>query len=229
MGVKTRGYFKRMMSASVIPKQTLFKTKVSKKKTPVDFNFIKKMIKKNEYISKYSKNNKRNKDSLSYLVDDSVKMSQSDCIKLGLCVEKVLSDIIQEKNPALENIRPSNEKGKHERDHLFIDENNKTIVYSELKSNLCLDTEKCKATVMKCKTVSEELKKEYPGYYLKWCLLGLRYTESNQIHPNIMNKFSCIKDNVFGVNQYLDTLGVNIRFSDNEWKLFINEIAKKFK
>lgn len=228
MGVKTRGYFKRMVATS-IAKPSIFKAKVSKKKTPIDFNFIKKMIKKNEYISKYSKNNKRNKESLSYLVDETVKMSQSDCIKLGLCVEKVLVDIIQEKNPLLKNIRPSNEKGKHERDHLFVDENNKIVIYSELKSNLCLDTEKCKATVAKCKAVSEELKNEYPGYYLKWCLLGLRYTESGEIHHTIMNKFSNIKDNVLGVNQYFDTLGVNLRFSKDEWKLFINEIAKKFK
>lgn len=225
MGVKTRGFFKRMHS-------NLSKTSGSgfiKKKSPVDFNFIKKMIKKNNYINKYSKNNKKNKDSLSYLVDTSIKMSQSDCIKLGICVEKVLTDIIQEKNPLLENARPVNEKGKHERDHLFVNESKKTVIYSELKSNLCLDTEKCKATVNKCKIIAEELVKEYPGYSLKWCLLGLRYTESSEIHKNIMNKYIGIKENVMGVNEYFDCLGINMRFSQEEWKLFINEIAKKFK
>jgi hypothetical protein len=195
--------------------------------TNFDYNFIKKIVKNNEYIKKYKSNKKRNFDSLSYLVDNK-KMVQSDCIKLGICVEKILTEIILEKNKNLTNSRPKNQKGKHERDHLFVDFINKKVFYSELKSNLNLDTEKCIATVNKCKSIVEELKVEYPGYQLKWCLLGLRYINKDLMGKNITKKYSSISENVSGVNEYLDTLDVDIQFSEKDYSFFINEITKKF-
>jgi hypothetical protein len=55
---------------------------------------LKTIIHKNEYIKNCSSNNKKDPSSLSFLIDK--KLSQSDCIKLGNGVEKVLSDIITE-------------------------------------------------------------------------------------------------------------------------------------
>lgn len=203
--------------------------KISIKKERFDYSFIKKMIKKNDYIKKFKTNGKKNFESLSYLVDKKYSFSQSDCIKLGISMEKILSDIILEKNKNLENIRPKNKKGSHERDHLFVNHDTKTIFYSELKSNLNLDTEKCKATVNKCKDIYKEVKLEYPGYSVKWWLLGLRYIEKTNINKTIFKKFEDVKENVIGVNEYLENLNTGVKFTEEEYSFFINEIAKSFK
>ena len=112
-------------------------------------------IYENAYIKNCKSNVKKDFNSLSYLVDKS--LSQSDCIKLGIAVEKVFSDMIL-KYTHLVNIKPKNIKDKKEKDHLFMDVENKTIYYSELKANINLDTEKSKSTYKKCFSIVEELK-----------------------------------------------------------------------
>ncbi len=220
--MRTRSFYTKCSKT-----QGINKSLYSHNKSNFDYNFIKKMIKNNEYVKKYKSNKKRNYDSLSYLVENK-NISQSDCIKLGISIEKILAEIILDKNKNLKNSRPKNTKGKHERDHLFVDSINKKVFYSELKSNLNLDTEKCIATVNKCKTIVEELRIEYPDYQLNWRLLGLRYTDTRLISKNIKSKYSSISENVSGVNEYLDVLDTGIQFSEKDYTFFINEITKKF-
>lgn len=93
------------------------------------------------YIQKSFSNKKKDFCSLSYLSEK--KLSQSDCIKLGNAIEKILSDLIIKKTN-LVNIKEKNKKNYKEKDHLFKDEKNKIIYYAELKGNLNLDSEKSK-------------------------------------------------------------------------------------
>ena len=153
------------------------------------------------------------------------EISQSDCIKLGFGIEKILKDIILIKNKNLVDIKPINKKGKKEIDHLFKDEINKIIYYSELKSNLNLDTEKSKITIEKCLYIFNELKEEYKDYDIKMFLIGLRYFDKNIIPKNIINKFVIIKENILGINDYLDILNINYKFeNEEEYIEFINYI-----
>jgi len=134
--------------------------------------FLKSVVNGNEYVQACSSNKAKDVHSLSSLVDRS--MSQSDCIKLGTGLEKVFSELVLVLNPNLTSIKPKNSKGKKERDHLFVNEETKTIFYAELKSNLNLDTEKCKSTSNKCVQIAAELVEEYPEYKIQMYLLGLR-------------------------------------------------------
>lgn len=192
-------------------------------------NRILKLTKNNVYIKNYKQNLNKDFHSLSYLINNEYQsiMSQSDCIKFGIAIEKVLSDIILEFNKDITSIKTKNEKNKIERDHYFINNITKTIYYSELKSNLNLDTEKSKSTYIKCLKIVDEIKNEYPEYNIKWCLLGLRYYDKNMIENKIINKYSSIKDNVLGINDYLKLFNINIEYNETSYSYFINSIIKE--
>ena len=126
----------------------------------------------------------------------------------------------------LENIRPANQKGKKERDHLFRDNAKKIIYYAELKSNLNLDTEKCKSTSDKCVQILHELQAEFPDCEIKMCLVGIRYYTRDNIPKTIANKYQTIQQHVVGVDEYFASLGVPFSFKTEEkYKEFINYLA----
>lgn len=182
------------------------------------------IIKKNLYVSSCKSNKKKDFNSMSFLID--MKLSQSDCIKLGNGTEKVFSDII-EKQTKLENIKPKNKSGVKEKDHLFKDNSKKIIYYAELKSNLNLDTEKYRSTIHKCEEIVKNLKNTHEDYEIKWCLVGTRYINSESIPKNIKKKYSDIQNNLCGINNYFETLNVKIKFTEEEYCSFLNNIARE--
>ena len=93
-----------------------------------------KLIKENSYISQTTSNKKKDPNSLSSIVTRD--LSQSDCIKLGTGIEKLLVDLILQKSEhfELKDIKPKNEKGSKERDHLFIRENEKIVYFEVVKT-----------------------------------------------------------------------------------------------
>jgi hypothetical protein len=189
-----------------------------------DVNDLKLIIDNNKYVKECISNKSKDFNSLSSLVD--MNLSQSDCIKFGNGMEKILNDVIITKNPQLKNIKPINKKGKKERDHLFKNEIVKTIYYAEIKSNLNLDTEKCKSTSDKCLQIYEELRLEYPDYIIKMYLVGTRYYDKTIIPKIIKNKYLSIEENVVGVNEYLTELGTNFIFeTEILYKEFLNYLA----
>lgn len=184
----------------------------------------KSIVNNNSYIQSTSSNKTKDIHSLSSLIERD--LSQSDCIKLGTGVEKVLVDCILANNKLLENIKQKNKKGVKERDHLFKDEYNKKIYYAELKSNLNLDTEKCKSTSSKCSLILDELKEEFVDYKIELSLVGLRYFQSKDIPKIISNKYISIKENVVGIDDYLKKMQVETIFQDEEkYKEFLNYVA----
>lgn len=156
---------------------------------------------------KTEKKRVRSSVSMSYLITRN--LSQSESIKLGIALELVLKDIIVLMT-SLNDIRPKNENGKKERDHLFIDIDNKIIYYAELKSNLNLDTEKCKSTQNKVISITEELRDLYPDYKIISSLVGLRYFYHDDIPNVILRKYNKITNNVCGIRDYLDRIKINV-------------------
>jgi hypothetical protein len=192
----------------------------------VIFPELKDIIDKNDYVFSCVSNKKKDFNSLSYLIEKD--LSQSDCIKLGIGIEKVFKDIIISRNTNLENIKPINKKGQKEKDHLFKDERTKTIYYAEIKSNLNLDTEKCKSTSDKCLQIKKELKREFPDYEIKMFLVGIRYYEKTIIPKIINNKYLSITDNLLGINDYLSIMNSNIKFENEKMYInFLNYLASK--
>ena len=184
------------------------------------------IINNNTYLNSCISNKAKDCNSLSYIVKRD--MSQSDCIKLGIGVEKVLTDIIIKSNSDIIDIRPNNKKGEKERDHLFQNANKKEIYYAENKSNLNLDTEKSKSTVEKCISIKKDLELKYPDCKIYMFLLGLRYVDISLCPKNIKNKYKDIEENLVGLNQYMKILDTKIHFETQiEYSQFINEIADK--
>ena len=188
------------------------------------FQHIYSTIETNSYVSQCKTNKKKDAHSLSYLIDR--ELSQSDCIKLGYGIESVMKDYILSNNARLINIKSTNKKGQKEKDHLFKDEITKTIYYAELKSNLNLDTEKCKSTTDKCLFLERELSIENPNYNVKMFLVNNRYFHKDVIPNAIMKKYNRIENNVVGTCDYFEALGVQFPFShEEEYKSWLNYLA----
>lgn len=190
--------------------------------TPYVNQFVDKCI----YVIKSSSNKAKDPSSLSSLVD-TYQLSQSDCIKIGLGLENVLRDLIIGSSLVIKNIKPVNSKGEHEKDHLFLNTHTNTIYYAEIKSNLNLDTEKSVKTYSKCQTIEQQLKEKYPDCTVKMFLVGGRYFSKSEIPPYIYHKYTTIKDNLVGINEYLSSLGIIHQFTAETYKDFINYLSQK--
>jgi hypothetical protein len=193
-----------------------------KKLKVITLDELKIIIKNNDYVKSCKSNNKKDKNSLSYLID--YNLSQSDSIKLGSALEYIFRDIINKKSENLEDIKPKNSKEKKEKDFLYKD--NKKIYYAELKSNLNLDTEKSKSTINKCLEIEKELKKEFEGYEINMFLISGRYIYKNLIPKNIYIKYDNIKENLLGINEFFNKIGIDINFSEKSYNEFLNCLAK---
>lgn len=182
---------------------------------------INNIILNNNYVKNCISSKIKNENSLSYLINK--PLSQSECIKLGICVEKVIEDIISEYTNYV-NINKHSNSNK-QRDHIFLDNINKRIYYAELKGNLYLDTEKTKSTCIKCTDIVNEIYLEYPGYTVHWCLLGYRYINNSEIPNRIKNKYLMIENNLYGINDYFKMLNIKYEFNMENYKIFLNNIV----
>ena len=155
-------------------------------------------------------------DSISSLIN--IPLTQSQCIKLGTHVEKLLRDFIASYDH-IENVRPKNEKGRSERDHLFYVKGKDRKIYAELKCNLNLDTEKRIKTCEKVKRISEE---EACGDSY---LLALRYI--NDVPDRIIKQYEGVT--VISVSDYFRRFGVSCPFGGSElnYKLWLNQVARQ--
>lgn len=107
-------------------------------------------------------------------------------------------------------------------DHCFIDEENKIIYISELKSNLNLDSEKSKATCNKLNEIKKYFEINFSKYTIHIYLVNLRFLDKKLIDNKILSKFNNI--NVIGLNEYFKKLNVKITFTEKEYKEFLNQI-----
>lgn len=166
------------------------------------------MIPKNEYIRDFKSNKQKDPDSVAYLIKRD--MSQRDCVKLGNCFEKLLNDMILQLSP---NLQPKTIKNKY---RVFVDEEYKIVYYAELKADYSKN----------CECMVEELKKEVPDYTVKWCVLLYRYIASEYIPTDILlKKYLKISQNVYGINDYLEMVGIDFRFTEETYKYYLNLIA----
>ena len=199
---------------------------VSLQNKPNTVEYFQNAINTCEYVRNCKSNKNKEECSLSSLIDR--PLSQSDCIKLGTAIEKNLKSFIIATILELKDIKRQNTKGKKEKDHLFIDEKNKTVYYAEIKGNLNLDTEKGPATVKKCIALRKELSETYPCYTIKMYLVSARYVNTHDIKQTIKKKYSEINSNLVGVNDYLLALGYEGEpFTQGQYKVLLNIMADR--
>jgi hypothetical protein len=188
------------------------------------FDMLMHVMKECAYVKKCKSNKKKDDTSLSSLVEK--QLSQSECIKLGIALEKVLNIFVDSHLPHLKNIKVKNTKGRRETDCLFIDKHNNVIYGAEVKGNLNLDTEKSKATVTKCKDIIEELTQEHPQCEINMYLVSGRYLHTQNIPSNLRKRYEKMGRNLVGINDYLMILGYKGPFlTEKEYKEFINAMV----
>jgi transcriptional regulator of met regulon len=191
---------------------------------PIKINVFQ-LLDTNNYINEKSGPNE-SIHSFSYLATRK-DLGQSQKISLGICMERLLSDMISTCKD-WKNIRPKNEKGKKEKDSLWLNEKLKKIVYAEYKANLELDTEKSKETDKKCKNIGLELKNIYSDYNLTCIIVGLRYLSNKEklIEP-ILKKYTDTP--IYGINDYLELFNLEkIDGYDGYKKIIDGIIDRKF-
>lgn len=159
------------------------------------------LIADNKYINT-TKVSCKDEHSFCTLVD--VPMTQSQNISLGICMEKLFHDAIG-KNTKLKNISESaSTKGERQKDHIWLDEQRRVIIYAEQKNNINLDTEKSVSTEVKV----AEVAKKYPDYTISAYILAARYLSASEplAKKIIQSKYKNTK--VVGVNDYLALFGL---------------------
>ena len=191
------------------------------KKMEVDWGDV---IKSNSYINeKETEKSSKDKHSFCSLVD--VPLSQSQNIKLGICMENLFDDIVL-KNTEWKNINEGNKKGEHQTDHLWLKDDR--LIYVEQKNNINLDTEKTIKTESKVKEVID--KYLILGYKVEGYILATRYLscEEDIAKSIIKTKYKNIP--VIGVNEYLKIFGLKQISDYDTYKSIINDVIKtKFK
>jgi hypothetical protein len=119
---------------------------------------------------------------------------------------------------------------KVQKDHLFIQESSKTIVYAEQKNNMNLDSEKVVATRRKIQNVEQKLRELYPGYTVKAGALATRYVTS--VSPlcheiSRTKKYDAEGINVWGVNEFLALFGIPAYTCEEEYVADIEQICTR--
>lgn len=172
-----------------------------------------------KYTKKQQHCGKKDVNSMKFLVDKSLTQSQS--IRLGTELENLFRDHILGQT----SMRSMNRKcKKKECDHLFMCGNK--IYYAELKCNLNLDSEKSVFTYKKCQQIKDELHLMYPNYEICMFLVSLRFYKKELIPKSIQNKYKSIGENLCGISDYLNHLGLDGFVDETEYKTFINEFVE---
>ena len=99
------------------------------------------------------------------------------------------------------------------------------MYYAEIKTNINLDTEKAKATVTKSSQIQEELRVEYPGHTIKRTIVTPTFLHTDDVPPVVRAKYASIGDDLLGLNQYLEHLGINLKFTPERQRAWITQMA----
>jgi hypothetical protein len=115
------------------------------------------------------------------------KVSQSTNIRVGNELEKIVNLYILNSCPVTD-MRPSRTTAGERQKDLCVRVGPSTVVYAELKSNINLDTEKCRATRDKVNeivaTLREQEAMEVTGY-----LVSLRYLRTSDVPQTLRNRY----------------------------------------
>ena len=146
-------------------------------------------------------------------------MDQSQSIRLGTAVENILRKTISSKSKWVD-IKPENQPGEKERDHLF--QLGGVTIYAELKSNLNLDSEKKKATLEKAKSIAEE-------EHTQGIIVALRHYSHETLSQSSCTNFYEKSDlKVLPVAEYLNLFSMENPFGSYDgYKKWLNYVALK--
>ncbi len=165
-------------------------------------------------------NNKDEYCSLAYLLKD-LTLMQSDKIKLGHALEVFLNDYIK-LNKSWVRIDYSTSLLHCQIDELLMNKHNKTIIYSEYKSNIALDSQKRKVMFKHCNELFDRLKELYPDYSITGYIVNLRFLYNADIPPNILNRFKNQGNiKILGLNEYLELLNLDTFDDYSEYTSFL--------
>jgi len=156
------------------------------------------------------------------------KLSQGQNIVLGKCMEPFFHDLITKTAvvggwvPLI--IETEIDGKKIQKDHLYIHEASKLIIYAEQKNNLSLDSEKAPATRKKIRAVETYLKAAYPAYTVRCGLFASRYlTMDTTLAKEGSKKFADIT--VWGVNEFLKLFNIGGFADEAAYKAAVEAIC----
>tara|TARA_B110000971_G_scaffold144468_1_gene147653 strand:- start:825 stop:1493 length:669 start_codon:yes stop_codon:yes gene_type:complete len=164
----------------------------------------------NYFKDKRPKKTFENFESINNLVNITITQSQS--IRLGTSIEDLLRIYISHETQWTD-IKPVNQKGVKERDHLFsriLEDGKIEKIYSELKSNLQLDSEKRAKTASKVKDIIDE-----ENCY--GCITALRHFSPETLDKSTNTNFYKERGvDVLTVQEYFGVLNIACPFENAE-------------
>lgn len=171
----------------------------------------------------------RNDSSMSSLIQ--YKLSQSQCIRIGNALEKILHYWIEhEQDVPWNRLATPVKKNEHQQDILMVHKNNQEVIYAEIKANIELDTEKVSKTIMKVRNVHHILGAKHPTCKVHSFLISGRYLTYDDIPQDLVRRYASLYDegiHLLGINDFLSRVGISYQFSGyEEYRHFWTGIAK---
>ena len=157
--------------------------------------------------------------------------SASLWIKVGRNFEKWFKYVVEDNGMELlpdgviKNVIDSKSK---DIDLLFKDNNN-TVYYRELKSNINLDTEKLLVTCQKVKKINQYLQNTYPTCKVDIGVLTWSVFELDDLNQKSISKYNKFKGN--GVKVYFPSdlfKTINVQISKNDYYTMFKNLKKKY-
>jgi chitinase len=95
-----------------------------------------------------------------------------------------------------------NVKGERQKDIFFVNSAKNYALYSEVKANINLDTQKTKATIQSIQEVVEKYRNQ--GMTIDAYLISLRYLQTSDIPPQFVKKYKDVQ--LIGIRDFIETV-----------------------
>jgi len=169
--------------------------------------------------------------SLKYFLWGAEKSEQSIVIKFGRVFEKMIQEqisITPKFELGLNGVQHiSGQSKKKDVDLLFIDKEEKTIFYRELKANIDLDTEKLPATTDKIAVIEKHLASKYPGFSINSGILCMTVYSEADLSNRLKKKVKTYSDASVSVEFARDIFAtLDLDISKEEYNTFGLEVGK---
>lgn len=195
----------------------------------INFEDIEKIVKNNKYFKSTKPSNKVDKidvNDLAFLVKE-CNLSKIERTKVEKFIEEFLIDFIK-KFTTLSNTPTYNDKGVKVCNHVFLDDEKNLIHYAELKANINIDKKKAEKLIEKINTTYDDLMVVNEKMNVNYYLVNTRYLSKNDIPNDVRMKYIDIYDDVIGLNDYLDNLGIDVEIDYDTYKdiivMFVNKL-----
>lgn len=197
----------------------------------ISFEDIEKIIINNSYYKRTKPSSQQlitvDVNDLSFLLKE-YDLSNKELNNVEKFIEEFIIDFISTYTN-LSHTPIYNSRGVITSKLVFLDDTKKLIHYAEFYPNINLEPNKVNKTIKKIISTYDDLMVVNEKMDVNYYLVNTRYLNKEDIPDNVRMKFVDIYDDVIGLNDYLDSIGIDIVFEYETYTDILKMFVKKMK